>query len=169
MKKLTIISAMLLGSLYSFAQGTIKCGDAIFDYGVLVAVDKFPAENNDFVYEHTYYEKTDGYITFYQFQIDKDTKDTAYAYSYKVNLLSLEKVRSEMKTKDTGNSPSKPFSLELMDLSFSKKHIESNKFTCISSENIKKGENMIVWEFSTAAKRDEIMKFLKPYVNSEYR
>lgn len=171
MKKLTIITALVLGSLSTFAQGTVKCGEAIFDYGALVAVDKFPAKENQFVFEHTYYEKSDSYITFYQFQIDKTTKDTVYAYSYKVNLLNLAKVRSEMKTKDTGSDPGKLFSLELMDLTFSKKHIESSKFQCMSSsgEMIKKGENMIVWEFSTAAKRDEIMGFLKPYVNSEYR
>jgi hypothetical protein len=169
MKKITIITALVLGSFSSFAQGSVTCGEATFNYGALVPVDKFPAKETEYVFEHTYYEKTDSYITFYEFKIDKTTKDTAFAYSYKVNLLSLVNVRSEMKTKENGSNPNKSFSLELMDLSFSKKHIESNKFECISKENIKRGENMIVWEFSTAAKRDEIMGFLKPFVNSEYR
>jgi len=76
-----------------------------------------------------------------------------------------------MKTKDAGSNPETPFTLELMDLTFSKKHIESNSFQCTVStkENSTKGESILSMEFSTAAKRDEVMQLLKPYVNSEYR
>lgn len=171
MKKITIITALVVGSFSSFAQGSLKCGEATFEFGVLTAVDKIPGGENQFVNTHTYFEKTDSYFTFYEFSIDKKTKDTVYAYSYKVNLLSLEKIRSQMKTNDAGSNSEKPFTLDLMDLTFSKKHIESNSYQCSVStkENITKGESMIVWEFSTAAKRDEIMGFLKPFVNSEYR
>lgn len=171
MKKLTIIAALTFGSICSFAQGSITCGDATFEFGVLTAVDKIPGGENEFINTHTYFEKTDSYFTFYEFSIDKNTTDTVYAYSYKVNLLSLEKVRSQMETKDVGSNAKKPFTLDLTDLTFSKKHIESNSFQCTVStkENIAKGESMISWEFSTAAKRDEVMQLLKPYVNSEYR
>lgn len=50
MKRLTIITALLLGSITSFAQGTLKCENASFEFGVLTAVDKIPAgEQNSFI------------------------------------------------------------------------------------------------------------------------
>lgn len=83
----------------------------------------------------------------------------------------MKEVRAQMKTKDAGSNPETSFTLELMDLTFSKKHIESNSFQCTVStkENSTKGESILSMEFSTAAKRDEVLQLLKPYVNSEYR
>lgn len=170
MKKLTIIAALMFGSITSFAQGTLKCGNTDFEYGVLKVSEKSLISPNSEIFEDTYYEKTDDAFTFYLFGIDKIKKDTAYAYSDKVNLKTLKDIRSTLVAKDNGTTEGKPFKLELMDMTFSKKHIESIHCFCSSQLNENnKGISMLVLEFASAAKRDEIMEFLKPYVNSEYR
>jgi len=166
MKKLKIIGILLLASFTSNAQGSVKCGESGFEYGKLIALDLLPAKEGNYAYTHSYYEKTDDYLTFYVFTIDKNTKDTVYARYQKVNLKSLKLVRSQLVAADKGVTPGKPFTLNLTDLSFSNKHIESGELECTdyTKQFNKKGGNSTLWEFSTAAKRDLIMELLKPFV-----
>lgn len=170
MKKIVITVLVATSSIFSFSQGTLKCGNSDFQFGVLTTSEKSLISPNPEYFEDTYFEKTDDTFTFYLFGINKINKDTTYAYSDKVNLKTLKDIRSTLVAKDDGTTEGKPYKLELMDMTFSKKHIESMYCQCESQLNQnKKGNSMLVLEFASAAKRDEVMQLLKPYVNSEYR
>jgi len=79
MKKLTIITALVLGSLSTFAQGTYTCGGNSISYGAGELIDKNTAYGE---IKHVYVEKNEATLVLNSIGIDEKTKDTLTFYSF---------------------------------------------------------------------------------------
>lgn len=90
MKKLTIITALILGSLSSYAQGTYTCGGNSISYGAGELIDKNTAYGE---IKHVYVEKNEATLVLNSIGIDEKTKDTLTFYSFSFDLKNMAKTQ----------------------------------------------------------------------------